>query len=55
MRNIAIALFLITMFSTNASKAQDAMSVWADSAITIDGKIKEWPSFFRFYISGAKL
>lgn len=31
------------------------MSVWTDTAIVIDGKIKEWPSFFRFYISGAKL
>ena len=35
--------------------AQDAMSVWDTSGIKIDGKIKEWPSFFRFYISGAKL
>jgi hypothetical protein len=55
MRHIAIGLFLISMFSINTLKAQDAMSVWADSAISIDGKIKEWPSFFRFYISGAKL
>lgn len=35
--------------------AQDAMSVWDTASITIDGKCHEWPSFFRFYISGAKL
>ena len=55
MRYIFISIVLIIIACTNTIEAQDAMSVWADSAITIDGKIKEWPSFFRFYISGAKL
>lgn len=31
------------------------MSVWDTTGIKVDGHIKEWPSFFRFYISGAKL
>ena len=55
MRYIVIALLSIAMLSSSGLRAQDAMSVWTDTAIVVDGKIKEWPSFFRFYISGAKL
>ena len=54
MKNIAATLSLCAMLCTHAIYGQDAMSVWRDSTITIDGKAKEWPSFFRFYISGAK-
>ena len=56
MRYIVIILTLgIMLFSYTKVDAQDAMSVWDTSGIKIDGKIKEWPSFFRFYVSGAKL
>jgi len=53
MRKIAIVLSLFTVLSS-AAYAQDALSVWRDSTITIDGKSKDWQSFLRFYISGAK-
>jgi hypothetical protein len=53
MKKIAVALSLFTILSS-AVYAQDALSVWRDSTITIDGKSKDWPSFLRFYISGAK-
>lgn len=53
MKKTAIALSLFTILST-ALYAQDALSVWRDSTISIDGKSKDWPSFLRFYISGAK-
>jgi hypothetical protein len=49
-----ICLGLMLSAHTDVS-AQDAMSVWDTTGITIDGHIKEWPSFFRFYISGAKI
>lgn len=56
MRSKFFVFFFCAMMSISSSGyAQDAMSVWDTAAITIDGKCHEWPSFFRFYISGAKL
>ena len=57
MRHLVFFLLSCALLSINTTAygQQDAMSVWADRPITIDGRIKEWPSFFRFYISGAKL
>ena len=56
MRYIAIVFSLTALLCINTTAySQDAMSVWDTSGIRIDGKFKEWPSFFRFYISGAKL
>jgi hypothetical protein len=55
MRYIAIIILGIALMTSTTVHAQDAMSVWDTSHIKVDGKIKEWPSFFRFYISGAKL
>ncbi len=56
MKYILSSLLLLSVLCLQeAAHAQDAMSAWDTTAITIDGRIKEWPSFFRFYISGAKL
>jgi hypothetical protein len=52
---VIILLFAALLGSHTKVRAQDAMSVWDTTGIVIDGRIKEWPSFFRFYISGAKL
>ncbi len=55
MRHFAILIFLIALLgSKSMTYGQDAMSVWDTSGVKVDGQIKEWPSFFRFYISGAK-
>jgi hypothetical protein len=51
---IIVSLCAALCFSS-VSSAQDAMSVWTASPIVVDGHLKDWPSFFRFYISGAKL
>jgi hypothetical protein len=56
MKYLTVIFFLCTVCMSQTIYAQqDAMSVWADKPITIDGRIREWPSFFRFYISGARL
>jgi len=56
MRHIFVIFILgIALCAATPAHAQDAMSVWDTTSVTVDGKIKEWPSFFRFYISGAKL
>ena len=56
MRSKFFVFSFFAMMSIGSSVyAQDAMSVWDTMAITIDGRCHEWPSFFRFYISGAKL
>lgn len=47
-------LFAIAISLSLSTKAQDAMSVWADKPMTIDGNAAEWPQFFRFYAPGTK-
>ena len=55
MRHLAIIFFLTAGLCINTKTyGQDAMSVWDTSGVVVDGRIKEWPSFFRFYITGAK-
>lgn len=49
-----IFLFAMAMSLSLATTAQDAMSVWTDQPITIDGQPGEWPAFFRFYAPGTK-
>ena len=58
MRQFVLTLSLITLLGLSGLRAQstfDVMSVWRDSTLTIDGRSNEWPSFFRFYMSGAKV
>ncbi|MCW3128227.1 MAG: hypothetical protein JWO03_3885 [Bacteroidetes bacterium] len=49
-----IFLFAVAISMSLTATAQDAMSVWTDQPIAIDGKANEWPAFFRFYAPGTK-
>ena len=50
---ISIICFLsVLSFSI---QAQNSRCSWPDKTMVIDGRANEWPDFFRFYMSGARL
>jgi uncharacterized membrane protein YgcG len=55
--NYTIRIFFICFLSvlTYGMQAQNSHCSWPDKTMVIDGRANEWPDFFRFYMSGARL